>query len=57
MENEPKIVEGKAAVTAQATVSASVSVERGLNDIRLAVLGIVVTIGLTVGSGSMAPGG
>jgi hypothetical protein len=30
-------------------LSAEGSVERGLNDTRLAVLGIIVTIGLTVG--------
>jgi hypothetical protein len=34
-----------------ATVSADVAVERGLNEIRLAVLGIVVAIGFTVGIG------
>jgi uncharacterized membrane protein YedE/YeeE len=33
------------------TVTGSVGVMRGLNEIRLAVLGIVVTIGLTVGFG------
>lgn len=40
-------------MTAPVTVSATAegSVERGLNEIRLAVLGIVVAIGLTVGIG------
>jgi hypothetical protein len=40
-------------ITAPVTVSARVegSVERGLNETRLAVLGIVVAIGLTVGLG------
>jgi hypothetical protein len=32
-------------------VSARLSVDRGLNDMRLAVLGILVAIGLTVGLG------
>jgi hypothetical protein len=41
----------EAAVVARAVVSAAGSVERGLNDTRLAVLGILVTIGLTVGFG------
>jgi len=51
MENEPKIIEGEAAITGRTTVSATATVERGLNEIRLAVLGIIITIGLTVGLG------
>jgi hypothetical protein len=41
--------EASAPITATSHVAAEVSVEPGLNDIRLAVLGIIVTIGLTVG--------
>ena len=37
--------------TVHASATATPSVERGLNDIRLAVLGIIVSIGLTVGFG------
>lgn len=50
-EREPVVYEKK--MTAHVTASASVetSVERGLNETRLAVLGIVVAIGLTVGVG------
>jgi hypothetical protein len=40
-----------AAIVSTSSVSAAVSVERGLNDTRLAVLGIIVAIGLTVGFG------
>ena len=40
-----------ASVTARASISAAGDVERGLNDIRLAVLGILVGIALTVGFG------
>jgi hypothetical protein len=42
-------VEGS--VTVKASASARAEVERGLNDMRLAVLGILVGIGLTVGFG------
>jgi hypothetical protein len=50
-ERKPVVYEKE--MTAQMTPSASVetSVERGLNETRLAVLGIVVAIGLTVGLG------
>ncbi len=41
----------RAAVQASSTVTAELSVVRGLNDLRLAVLGILVGIGLTVGFG------
>jgi uncharacterized membrane protein YedE/YeeE len=43
--------EVEATFTARASVSATASVERGLNELRLAVLGILVGIGLTVGFG------
>jgi hypothetical protein len=43
--------ESSAAIQATLTVSTEASVERGLNELRLAVLGILVTIGLTVGIG------
>lgn len=33
-------------------MSAKLSVDRGLNELRLAVLGILVSIGLTVGFGT-----
>ena len=55
MENEPQTIEGEASVIGRASISATVSVERGLNDMRLAVLGIIVTIGLTVGFGVDGP--
>jgi hypothetical protein len=42
-------------VTATSTVTAKLSVDRGLNEMRLAVLGILVTIGLTVGFGVDGP--
>jgi hypothetical protein len=47
----------KKELTARATASASLttSVERGLNELRLAVLGILVAIGLAIGFG--VPGG
>jgi hypothetical protein len=53
-ERQPTVYEKSGTIAARASVEASVSVERGLNDIRLAVLGIVVTIGLTVGIGFQA---
>lgn len=40
-----------ATVETGASVSVGMKVDRGLNDTRLAVLGIIVTIGLTVGFG------
>lgn len=46
-----RLVEASASLQARAVVSAQASVERGLNEMRLAVLGILVTIGLTVGFG------
>ena len=49
-----RAVAGQAALTATADLSATASVDRGLNDIRLALLGILVTIGLTVGFGVSA---
>jgi hypothetical protein len=39
------------AVQATSAVIAKLSVDRGLNELWLAVLGILVTIGLTVGIG------
>jgi hypothetical protein len=42
---------GAASLTATTGMEVSAEVKRGLNDIRLAVLGILVTIGLTVGFG------
>lgn len=50
-QREPHVYEKSAAITAGSSVSAEITVERGLNELRLAVLGIVVTIGLTVGLG------
>ncbi len=55
-ESEPErdpVVYAKQMTALPVNVSASAegSVERGLNEIRLAVLGIVVAIGLTVGIG------
>ena len=43
--------ETRGTLTLATAASASAEVERGVNDIRLAVLGILVTIGLTVGFG------
>jgi hypothetical protein len=40
------------AIKATSTVSAELTVDRGLNELRLAVLGILVAIGLTVGFGA-----
>jgi uncharacterized membrane protein YedE/YeeE len=56
-DSERELVTHQATMTATLRVggSASAQVERGLNDTRLAVLGILVAIGLTVGFG--APGG
>lgn len=50
-----RLVEVEATVAAQANVSAAGSVERGLNDVRLAVLGILVGIALSVGFGVQQP--
>jgi hypothetical protein len=52
---EPVTHEGKASLNLGFGGSASATVERGLNDIRLAVLGVLVTIGLTVGFGVSGP--
>jgi hypothetical protein len=46
-----RLFEPAGGIQARAAVSAELSVERGLNGMRLAVLGILVTIGLTVGFG------
>ena len=46
-----RIVELEATVAGRATIPAAESVERGLNDIRLTVLGILVGIALSVGFG------
>jgi hypothetical protein len=46
-----RIVSMSATVTGKATVSAVGTVERGLNEMRLALLGILVGIGLAVGLG------
>jgi hypothetical protein len=46
-----RLREVEAAAIVGATASVELSVERGLNDLRVAVLGILVTIGLTVGFG------
>jgi hypothetical protein len=43
--------EGSASLIATSSVTAEATVERGLNDIRLAVLGIIVGVALTVGFG------
>ena len=49
----PKVneVTGGASLEATVGIGARGTVERGLNELRLAVLGILVTIGLTVGFG------
>jgi hypothetical protein len=44
-----------AAIACTSAVEMEVSVKRGLNDTRLAVLGILVSIGLTVGFGVPEP--
>src|SRR5436853_7284192 len=55
-EREPVVHEKKmAAIVATSAVTAGLSVERGLNDTRLAVLAILVGIGLTVGFGAPGP--
>jgi hypothetical protein len=64
-EFSPKGGAERAPVTHQVELSATVqaegkgldgmSVDRGLNDIRLAVLGVLVTIGLSVGFGVSGP--
>jgi hypothetical protein len=46
-----RTIEASASLQVKATLSTHGSVERGLNDLRLAVLGILVGIGLTVGIG------
>jgi hypothetical protein len=46
-----RLVEGSATVAVRANVSSVTSVERGLNDVRLAVLGILVSIAVSVGFG------
>jgi hypothetical protein len=48
---EPAVLEKTGTIAATSSVSAKIGVDRGLNELRLAVLGIVVTIGLTVGFG------
>jgi hypothetical protein len=55
-EREP-VVHEKAltAIVSSSAVVAELSVKRGLNGIRLAVLGILVGIGLTVGFGVRGP--
>jgi uncharacterized membrane protein YedE/YeeE len=47
--------EGAAGIVATSSVSATLTVDRGLNDTRLAVLGIIVGIGLTIGFGVPGP--
>jgi hypothetical protein len=47
--------EGSATLGARVSISAEGTVERGLNEIRLAVLGILVGIGLAVGFGVPGP--
>jgi hypothetical protein len=42
-------------VVGRATVSATASVDRGLNDLRLAVLGILLSIALTIAFGVPGP--
>lgn len=56
-EREPVIHENTmaAAITATSNMTAELTVKRGLNGIRLAVLGILVGIGLTVGFGAPGP--
>jgi hypothetical protein len=50
-EPQPQIHERSGTVTAQPKASAGIKVTRGLNDTRLAILGIMVTIALTVAFG------
>jgi predicted RNA-binding Zn-ribbon protein involved in translation (DUF1610 family) len=47
--------EASASATVSVSASAQATVERGLNDIRLAVLGILVGISLAVGFGVSCP--
>ena len=53
-EERPTEHEAEAHVTATSCVSAELNVRRGLNDVRLAVLGILVAISL--GAAALAPG-
>jgi len=53
-EREPVVHEKSGTMAMGVSIEARGTVERGLNDLRLAVLGIVVTIGLTVGVGFQA---
>jgi hypothetical protein len=46
-----RMVGARISVEARSSLSVKLDVARGLNEIRLAVLGIVVAIGLTVGFG------
>lgn len=48
-------VAGTPGIRGTSTLTATLSVDRGLNETRLAVLGILVTIGLTVGFGVGGP--
>jgi hypothetical protein len=48
---EPVVHQGSASLVAGASLSATGTVERGLNELRLAVLGILVGIALSVGFG------
>lgn len=50
-EREPVVYEKEMTAHVTPSASAETSAERGLNETRLAVLGIVVAIGLTVGLG------
>jgi hypothetical protein len=50
-QRQPVVHEARASLVAGTSMSAKGTVERGLNDTRLAVLGIIVAIGLTVGFG------
>jgi hypothetical protein len=49
--DEGQTHEKTGSLTARANISSLETVERGLNEMRLAVLGILVGIGLTVGFG------
>jgi hypothetical protein len=51
----PKNVEGASSLHLGLDMKTAGDVERALNDIRLAVLGILVTIGLSVGFGVPGP--
>lgn len=52
--HEPKVHEVAMTAGVKVSASAEASVERGLNELRLAVLGILVGIGLAVGFGVSA---